>query len=849
LDKAAISQTVWDTPGEEWLQRLQASREGLSTTEARRRLQVDGPNELPGERRTALLLELLSFFTNPLVLILLLASVVAAAFGEVANAGIIAAIVVISIVLNFVQAYRSHRAAEELKQSVATTASVRRDEKIEEIPLREVVPGDVFLLSAGSIVPADAILLEADDLHVNEAPLTGESLPREKRAGPLPPGSHPLAEADNAVFLGTTVVSGSGVAVAVRTGAATEFGQIARHLAVRPPESEFERGMRQFGLLIMRTVLFLVLFVFLVNALGRRDPLEALLFSLALAVGLTPEFLPMIISVTLAQGAVRMARRRVIVKQLAAIENFGSMDVLCTDKTGTLTEGHIILDHHLDLHGKPSERVLELASLNSAFQTGLRSPLDEAILRRVPAERVMHPSESGYRKIDEMPFDFFRRRLSVVVEGPEGRLLITKGAPESLIPLCPHFEADGQCRKMDDAARAELENCFQELCREGYRVLALGYRRMEAQPAYRVEDEKELVFAGLLAFLDPPRSDVRETLMALQRDGIRIKILTGDNELVAGKICADVGLDGKSVVLGSDLERMSDSALQVVADEATVFARVSPDQKNRILHALKRRGHVVGYLGDGINDAPSLRTADVGISVAGAVDVAKEAADLILLEPSLAALHEGVMEGRKSFGNILKYVLMGTSSNFGNMFSMAGASLLLPFLPLLPGQILLNNLLYDLSQVTIPTDNVDAAFVRKPRRWDLHFIRQFMVMAGPVSSLYDFLTFALMLKVFHAGAELFRTGWFVESLATQSLVIFVLRTAGSPLRSRPSAALLASVLLLVTIGVWLPFTPLARYLGFVPLPAPFFLFLVLMVVTYLVLVDGVKRWIYRRYAL
>jgi Mg2+-importing ATPase len=616
---------------------------------------------------------------------------------------------------------------------------------------------------------------------------------------------------------------------------------VAAGLAARPPETEFERGTRRFGFLILQVVVFLVLFVFLVNVAFERDLLETFLFSVALAVGLTPELLPMIVSITLASGAVRMARKKVIVKQLAAIESFGSMDVLCSDKTGTLTHGEIAVDRHLDLRGENDETVIRLAALNSAYQTGLRSPMDEAILRHE------HPEVGKHERVDEIPFDWERRRVSVIVRDGGQRLLVTKGAPESVLPACTAVEVAGAVARLDAAALATAETLFRRLGADGYRVLAVAYRPVPEQAGYSVNDERELIFVGFAAFLDPPHEGVAETLRALRADGVEVKIITGDNELVTLKICREVGLDGGAVVLGEEIERMSDPALGAVAERTRVFARVSPIQKNRIVRALHARGHVVGCVGDGINDAPALRSADVGISVQNAVDVARDAADIILLEKRLSVLHDGVIEGRRSFGNIMKYVLMGTSSNFGNMLSMAAASLFLPFLPMLPLQILLNNFLYDCSQVPIPSDRVDATYMQKPKRWNIAFIRRFMLLIGPLSSLFDFLTFAVMLGVFHAGPALFRTGWFVESLATQTLVIFVIRTADRPWRSRPSRGLAWGVGACAAVGALLPFTPLGLWLGFVPLPPLFFAFLVATVLTYLGLIELAKRWFYRRY--
>jgi P-type Mg2+ transporter len=820
---------------------------GLTSAEARRQLAAYGFNEPVPLRRALPILRFLRFFANPLVIILLIASMVSAVTRDVVNAVIIIAMVLLSVTLNFIQTARSERAAETLRKEVAPTATALRDGEWREIPRREIAPGDLIRLSAGDLVPADAQLVESRDLHAQQAALTGESLPVEKEAAPESPTASSQDEGRDMVFLGTSIVSGRATARVVATGPATAFGKIAERLAEKAPETEFERGTKQFGLLITRVIIFLVLFAFLVNAALRRDPFESLLFSIALAVGMTPEFLPMILTVTLGQGALRMARQKVIVKHLAAIQNFGSIDILCSDKTGTLTSGEMTLDQHLDPLGKASERPFLLAYLNSLFETGISNPLDHAIrLRGVnPLDEAIlihdHPDVRGYEKIDEIPFDFERRRVSVVAGRADSRLLITKGAPESVLAVCVEYEVDGRRLPLDQSARPSCEAVFRELCAKGYRALAVAYAEVAQKAAYSNEDERQLVFAGFLTFSDHPLPAADEALRAMADDGVKVKILTGDNELVARHVCSQVGLNVERIVLGDEVDRMTDGALGHVAERTTVFARVSPMQKNRIIQALKRRGHVVGYLGDGINDAPSLHTADVGISVAAGTDVAKDAAEIILLERSLPVLHQGIIEGRKAFGNVMKYLLMGTSSNFGNMFSMAGATLFLPFLPMLPTQILLNNFLYDLAQVTIPTDKVDQTFIRKPRRWDIRMIRDFMLYIGPISSLYDFLTFYALLKVFHASEQFFHTGWFVESLATQTLVIFIIRTAGNPLRSRPSAALAVTTLLVVLIGVTLPFTPLAAWLRFTPLPAGFFLFLIAVVGAYLLLVEMLKR--------
>jgi Mg2+-importing ATPase len=770
---------------------------------------------------------------NPLVIILLIAAVLSGFLGQLVDAVIIIAMVVVGISINFYQTYRSQLAIERLRARVAPTAAVLRDGQWQEIRRQDVVPGDVIRLAAGDLVPADARLLVSRDLYVQQAALTGESLPSEKEAIDDETSSGP--EAKNKVFLGTSVVSGTATAIVLATGVHTAFGDIAERLAVRPQETAFDQGLRHFGLLIMRAVIFLVLFLVVVSVVLRHDPFQSLLFAVALAVGLTPEFLPMITSVTLAKGAVVMARKKVIVKHLSAIQNFGSIDVLCSDKTGTLTTGNMVLDRALDPFGQPSDRPLSLAYLNSKYETGIRSPLDSAILQKAP------PDPDGYEKRDEIPFDFERRRLSIVVERDSQRLLITKGSPEGMFPLLKAYETSGQTHPIESEVLTRCHQTYEAMSQQGFRVLAVAYAQVPSRNNYSVADECNLTLAGFLAFGDPPLDDACEAIAAMKRDGVEVKIITGDSDLVTDHICTRVGIEVGEIVLGSEIQRMTDNALAHVAEQTTVFARVSPAQKNRIILALKHRSHVVGFMGDGINDAPSLHAADVGISVSTAVDVARDAADIILLEPGLRVLHDGILEGRKAFGNVMKYLLMGTSSNFGNMLSMAAASLFLPFLPMLPTQILLNNFLYDTAQVTIPTDNVDEAYVRKPQHWDIKLIRNFMIFIGPISSIYDFLTFYVLLRFLHAGPAEFHTGWFVESLATQTLVLFVIRTSRNPLRSRPSPALTVTTLAVVVVGVLIPYTPVAGPLGFTPLPMMYYGFLAIATVTYLLLVEVAKR--------
>jgi Mg2+-importing ATPase len=822
-----------------------ASLVGLSSEQATILARELGPNEPVKRKKQILVFSLLRRFGSPLVAILLLSSVASALLGDLTNASIIVTIVVLSVVLEFIQTHRSERAVEALKAQVAHVATVLRDGVWSEILSRTIVPGDVVRLSAGDMVPADARLLTAKDLHVNEAALTGESLPVEKSCEREPGGTN-----EHTVLAGSAVISGVATARVTAIGANTRFGEIAAGLALRAPATEFEHGTARFGVLILKTVLFLVLFVFVVNAVLRRDPLQTLLFAVALAVGLTPEFLPMITTVTLTRGAVRMAKESVIVKNLSAIQNFGSIDILCSDKTGTLTTGDMSLALTVDACGAPTDSPLTLAHVNGFFQSGVGNPLDTALLRspRLTSSGPVSPSLdiSRLEKLDEIPFDFERRRVSVVVSREGQSILITKGAPEHVLGIATTYEIEGNTLPLDDAARTAARTTYEQLSSEGYRVLAVASRPLDTRASYSTEDEKDLTLAGYIAFIDPPRDDAREVLRALDEQGIRVKILTGDSELVAAHVCKSVGLDASTMLLGADVDKLSDPALGQRAEHTSVFARVSPAQKNRILRSLKLRGHVVGFLGDGINDAPSLHAADVGISVAGAVDVAKEAAEIILLKPGLKVVLAGVVEGRRAFANVMKYLLMGTSSNFGNVFSMAGAALFLPFLPMLPTQILLNNFLYDLAQVTIPYDNVDPSFVQKPRRWNIDLIRHFMIAIGPVSSLYDFLTFYVLLHFFRATERQFHTGWFMESLATQTLVIFVIRTAERPWRSRPSGPLAFTTLAVTAAGMALPFTHFADRFGFVRLPLPFFAFLAVATATYLALVEVVKGALFRR---
>lgn len=837
---------------EEVLSSFQSTENGLSEKTASERLQTYGYNEIARGPKRSVFIQSLLHSINPLVGILFIAAGISAFTGNIVNSSIIMIVLLISVILDYIQSNRSIKAVQQLKAQVALQATVIRDTQAKDIQARQLVPGDIIRLLAGDLVPADSLLLASKDLHVQQGALTGESLPIEKEVISSKPAvtnkDQAIYEAKNLIFAGSSVVSGTATALVLFTGQNTLFGQIAKDLALRPPPTEFDKGLVQFGILISKTILFLILFVLLISFLFKGAFLESLMFSIALAVGLTPEFLPMITTVTLATGALRMAHKQVIVKNLASLQNLGSIDILCSDKTGTLTTGEMLLEQYILLSGQPSEKLLLYAYLNSLFQSGVEYPAKIAILKHInlnPLDTAIlqheHPDTRLYNKIDEFPFDFERRCSSVVVGYDSANILIAKGAPESIIKKCVSYDNGDTIVPIDQAIRDQYTTLFQSTSAKGFRLLAVAYRIMNPQPSYQLKDEDALTLSGLLIFADPPLPDAEKVMLSLKGEGVTVKILTGDNELVSASICHKIGIDPGHILLGNEIEQMSELELAALAENTMVFARVSPSQKQRIISALRSRGHVVGYIGDGINDAPSLHSADVGISVSGAVDVAREAADIILLKRHLNVLLIGIIEGRKAFGNVMKYLMMGTSSNFGNMFSMAAAFIFLPFLPMLPSQILLNNLLYDVSQLWIPTDHVDKQFTRKPRHWNLAIIRKFMLYIGPISSLFDFITFYVMLHVFSASVPMFQSGWFVESLATQTLVIFVIRTSQNPFRSRPSLPLVISVVCVVLIGSYLPFSPFAEFLGFTPLPTMYFIFLISATFLYLFLVQIVKQ--------
>ena len=817
---------------------------GLTAAEAAARLRADGPNVIEERGGRSLPTILAGQFVSPLVLLLIVASVVALAVGDQVDAGIILVIVVLSALLGFVQEARSESAVAALRARLALRATVIRDGAERDVPARDLVRGDVVALRAGDIVPADGRLVEANHLYVDESALTGESAPALKNANTDgTAGSAPGAD-DALVYFGTSVVSGSGRAVLTATGTNTAYGHIARRLIERAPRSDFERGVRSFGLLVARVILLLVVGVFAIDVALGRPLVESLLFAIALAVGLTPELLPAIVTVNLSRGARVLAHRGVLVRRLPAIQNLGSMTMLCTDKTGTLTEGRLRFERASQANGADAPHALSLAWLNSHFETGFTNPIDMAVLSAGQA-----PSDlAAYGKVAELPFDFDRRCLSVLLTQPDGtRLLITKGAPEAILERSTAVRTDGRTIPLDDAGRARIEALLAAAAAAGDRTIGLASRTGGTETRLEASSEADLVFEGLLHFSDPPKATIGTTLADLGALGVGIRIVTGDDDRVARTVAEQVGLRVDGVMTGREIAELSHSAFVARAQRTTIFARVDPDQKLRVIRALQERGAVVGYLGDGINDAPPLHVADVGISVDNATDVARAAADVILLQPSLAAIADGVREGRRTFANTLKYIRMGTSSNFGNMLSMAGAALFLPFLPMLPSQILLNNLIYDASQTAIPTDGIDPEVEAVSATWDIRGIERFMLVFGPISSVFDYLTFGFLLGVLHANETEFHTGWFVESLASQVLVIFVIRTQRIPFwRSRPSPILLAAALTAVTVAVLLPLSPLADLLGFVELPAPFWIALVVFVVAYLALVEAVKRRFWRR---
>ena len=829
----------WALGSDVLLRELGSSVSGLSKIEAQARLASHGRNQLSARSGATALKTFIRQFRSPLVLILVFAALVSAFVGEGHEAAIIGAIVLASCVLSFSQEYGASRVMETLRQRMSRQVVVVRDGVEYPTGIEDIVPGDVISLSAGDLIAADGILLDARDFNVSEAVLTGEPFPVLKSAGPSPPDAR-LAKRTNVVFAGTSVRSGTARALVVATGVQTEFASIAHALARAIPETDFGRGIRQFGHLMTEIMLVIVMLVLTTNLLLDRPLVESLLFSLALAVGLTPELLPAIMSVTLARGARTMAANGVIVRRLDAIENLGSMDLLCTDKTGTLTEGVIHLDGWYDLEGNPSEQILLWAQLNATLQTGLKNPLDEAIANTSPVDGA-----SVWTKLDEIPYDFVRKRLSVAVQAGTGeQLLITKGAVQNVLEVCAFVQDLHGIQPFDSTRRQAIEARFRRWSAEGYRVLGLAIRRFRGHESFARDDERALIFAGFLLFLDPPKRGVRETLSGLTERGISVKVISGDNRYVAAHLAEAIGLRSHQVLTGAELEKLTKNGLFAKVDDIDIFVEIDPNQKERIVEALRRRGHVVGYLGDGINDAPALHEADIGISVDTAVDVAREAADIILLKRDLGVLLRGVDDGRKTFANTMKYISITTSANFGNMISMAAASLYLPFLPLLAKQILLNNFLSDIPSLAIASDNVDADQLRQPRHWNIHFVRRFMVSFGLVSSAFDFATFAFLLYGVKANASMFQTGWFIESVMTQLVILLVIRTRKAFWASRPSRLLATLVAAVATVAVIIPYLPVATWFGLMPLPLPVLLGLLAITGCYVMVSEWTKHWLF-----
>ena len=848
-----VSPAVLDAAGkagDELLRSLHTTPAGLTGADAEARAHTAGPNEVAQQKPRGGFIRLLIILRNPLVILLAALSSISFATGDARAGTVMACMVLLSVTLRFVQEARANTAAAKLKAMIHVTATVIRDGNAREVPLSDLVPGDMVKLSAGDMIPGDVRLLSTKDLFVSQGALTGESLPVEKFHDPDPQASSSPTELKNICFLGTSVQSGTATAVVVATGINTYLGSMAGSITEEAPPTSFDRGLSRFTWLMIQLMAVMVPLVFLINGFTKHDWKSAFFFAMAVAVGLTPEMLPMIVSVCLSKGAIAMSRRKVIVKRLNAIQNFGGMDVLCTDKTGTLTEDRVVLQRHCNVAGRETDEVLLDGYLISHFQTGLKNLLDTAILGS--SDFHQQALIEKYKKLDEIPFDFTRRMMSVLVQDPEGHaILLTKGAPEEIFHQCSQFELDGKMSPMDPQLMKGLKDEYASLSNDGFRVLAVATKQLQGKLSCSKEDECDLVLKGYVAFLDPPKRTAAAAIEALHKHGVGVKILTGDNDLISRKVCGDVGLLPDPMLLGDDVEKMSDAELADAAEKTTLFARLSPAHKQRIVRVLRGKGHVVGFMGDGINDAPALHAADIGISVDTAVDIAKESADLILLEKDLMVLDGGVIEGRKVFANIIKYIRMGASSNFGNMFSVLGASAFLPFIPMAPIQILTNNMLYDFSQVPIPTDAVDEELVQLPRPWNIGEIKRFILCVGPISSIFDYTTFFVMLYLFKcwdpSRAPLFQTGWFVESLMTQTLIIHIIRTNKIPfLQSRASLSLTLTTLAIMAFGAWLPYSPLASSLGLVHLPGLYWPILMLTLLAYAGLTQSVKVWLLRR---
>ena len=868
-DSSASLISIAQSDVNEVLHLFETELEGLSEPEAKRRLDKYGLNEIAREKKVAWYVQLLKTVTNPLSLLLIVLAIISLFTGSTTAALIIFIMVLFGGLLRFSQEFKSNKAAEKLREMVSAKATVNRKNdprksaspakdatgttKGKEIEVKLLVAGDIIFLSAGDMIPADIRLIEAKDLFLSQSTLTGESLPAEKHVDLSDRNEKNPLELVNLCFMGTAVVSGSGTAVVLETGEHTYLASLAKTVSGSKPRTSFNKGVNGVTMLLLRFMLVMAPLVFLINGIFKKNWVEAFTFGLSVAVGLAPEMLPVIVTANLAKGAIAMSDKKVIVKNIDAIQDFGSMNILCTDKTGTLTQDKIVLQRHLDPYGQESTDVLKYAYLNSFYQTGLKNLLDIAVLEH-NQELESLEIEKNYQKFDEIPFDFVRRRMSVVIEEiGKQHVLICKGAVEEVLKVCTQLKVNDQVEAMDTAAHAKVVDLQKALNSDGLRVIAVAYKVMPPDQAhYAINDESDLILLGNIAFLDPPKDSAAEAIKALKHSGVDVKIITGDNEIITRKICKDVGLSVQNILLGSDIEALSDDKLAEVAATTTIFAKFSPTQKAKVIQVLRKKGNIVGYMGDGINDAAALREADVGISVDTAVDIAKESADIILLEKNLLILESGVMEGRRTFANIIKYIRMGTSSNFGNMFSVLGASALLPFLPMQPVQILINNLLYDFSQTGIPFDDVDREDLAKPPQWKIDNIQRFMIFIGPISSIFDYATYALMWFVFGATTRdsqaLFQTGWFVESLMTQTLIVHVIRTSKIPFfQSRASLPMLMITATVMGVGIYLPFSPLASSLGFVPLPAVYFVWLALILTSYCILTQFVKTWFIKKY--
>lgn len=801
-----------------------------------------GFNELKLNNEKSLILLFLSKFYNPLVITLLIVATLSFFFGQQVSASIIIAMALSSAIITFFQEHSASQNAKKLREMVKINVTVLRNKEIQEISLREIVPGDIVKLSAGKMIPADVRILSSKDLYINQSTLNGESFPMRKNDQSDGSATDSIFNLQNMAFMGSSVTSGLADVLVLKTGANTEFGKLSKQITTVNLETGFDKGIKQFTWMMIRLILILTVIIFLSNTLLKGNPIEALLFTLAVAVGLTPEMLPMIVTVNLSKGAIKMARQKVIVKELDSIQNLGAMDILCTDKTGTLTLDNISLVRYMNIDKEEDENIVKLAYYNSFFQTGMENLLDNAVVN------FKKFTTQNLEKIDEIPYDFSRRLMSVIISENNERKIIVKGAPEEIFKRTKLIRIGNQDKDATKDDFAKLTKDYNDLSQEGFRVLAVAYKNVDTKEHYDVKEESELIFVGFIAFLDPPKPDAIMAIQDLQKLGIKLKVLSGDNELVTEKICKEVKIDVNGVLSGKDIDRLNDDELRNKVEEINVFSRLAPFQKQRIVKALQQNSHIVGYLGDGINDSPSIKQADVGISVNNGADIAKETADIILLEKNLDVLADCVKEGRRTFANVIKYIKMGASSNFGNMLSMTGASLFLPFLPMLPTQILLNNFLYDISQTAIPTDNVDPEYLMKPRPWNVNFIKEFIIYLGPISSIFDFATFGIMLYLFKASPELFRSGWFVESLCTQVLVIYIIRTNKVPFfESSPSRVLFISTIAIVLIGAIIPYTRLGHLLGFAPLPLGFFAVLLLLVAVYLTMVQFVKNWFVKKF--